>query len=80
MRVPRVPIVVAVAEWIAPTELGDKKRARLVWSDSSTSEIGWFDDEIWVCEGDLVGRSAAQIRSTLFHRDRDHLRSGLNEQ
>lgn len=52
-------------------------RAALVeWSDGSVSEaLRWFDDEILVCEGDLVGKTEAQLRSLKFRRDRDFLQS-----
>ena len=35
----------------------------------------WHGDEILVCEGDLVGKTRAEIRSLHFRRDRDWLQS-----
>lgn len=51
-------------------------RAVVRWSDGSESEaLRWFDDEVLVSEGDLVGKTREQIRSLHFRRDRDWLRS-----
>ena len=52
------------------------RRAVVRRSDGSESEaLRWFDDEILVSEGDLVGKTREQIRSLHFRRDRDWLRS-----
>ncbi|MGA8339576.1 MAG: hypothetical protein WB761_32860 [Solirubrobacteraceae bacterium] len=52
------------------------RRAVVRWSDGSESEaVRWFDDEVLVSEGDLVGKTREQIRSLHFCRDRDWLRS-----
>ena len=52
------------------------RRAVVRWSDGSQSEaLRWFDDEVLVSEGDLVGKTREQIRSLHFRRDRDWLRS-----
>ncbi len=52
------------------------RRAVVRWSDGSESEaLRWFDDEVLVSEGDLVGKTREQIRSLHFRRDRDWLRS-----
>jgi len=50
------------------------RRAVARWSDGSVSEaLRWYDDEILVCEGDLIGKTADELRSLKFRRDRDHL-------
>jgi hypothetical protein len=52
------------------------RRAVVRWSNGSESEaLRWFDEEILVSEGDLVGKTREQIRSLHFRRDRDWLRS-----
>jgi hypothetical protein len=49
------------------------------WSDESQGEaLRWFDDGILFSSGDLLGKTAAQIRSLHFKRDRDYLRSDPN--
>jgi hypothetical protein len=46
------------------------------WLDGSVGEaLRWFDDEILVCEGDLVGKTKAELCSLKFRRDRDFLQS-----
>ena len=46
------------------------------WSDGSEGEaLTWYADEILVCEGDLIGKTRAQLRFLHFRRDRDWLRS-----
>lgn len=50
------------------------RRAVVRWSDGQEGEAcRWFDDEILICEGDLIGKTAAQISSIIFRRDRDYL-------
>ena len=52
------------------------RRAVVRWSDGTESEaLRWFDEEVLVSEGDLVGKTREQIRSLHFRRDRDWLRS-----
>ena len=52
------------------------RRAVVRWSDGSESEaLRYYDDEVLVSEGDLVGKTREQIRSLHFRRDRDWLRS-----
>jgi len=51
-------------------------RAVVRWSDGTESEaLRWYDDEILVTEGDLIGKSEEQLRSLKFRRDRDFLQS-----
>ena len=69
------PVVVKVVA-IEPLPLGanGSRRAVVRWSDGSTGEaLRWFDDEVLFGEGDLLGRTQAQLRRLHFTRDRDHL-------
>ncbi len=46
------------------------------WSDGTESQaLAWYDDEILICEGDLLGKTKAELRSLHFRRDRDWLQS-----
>ena len=52
------------------------RRAVVRWSDGTEdAPMTWCGDEILVCEGDLVGKTRAEIRSLHFRRDRDWLQS-----
>ena len=52
------------------------RRAIVRWSDATEdAAMTWFADEILVCEGDLVGKTRAEIRSLHFRRDCDWLQS-----
>jgi hypothetical protein len=52
------------------------RRAIVRWSDGTESPaMTWYEDEILVCEGDLIGKTGAEIRSLHFRRDRDWLQS-----
>lgn len=52
------------------------RRAIVRWSDGTESvAMTWYGDEILVSEGDLIGKTAGQIRSLHFRRDRDWLQS-----
>ncbi len=56
------------------------RRALVRWSDGSTGEaLRFYDDEILFCEGDLIGKTEAELRSLHFRRDRDYLRSDAPE-
>lgn len=61
-----------------PCPLAPTEAARPWWSGATealSEALRWFDDEILVCEGDLVGKTEAQLRSLKFRRDRDFLQS-----
>jgi hypothetical protein len=59
-----------------PLEEPGSRRAVVRWSDGSEAEaLRWYGDEILVCEGDLIGKTRAQLRSLHFRRDRDWLQS-----
>ncbi|UTI64883.1 hypothetical protein NBH00_01435 [Paraconexibacter antarcticus] len=52
------------------------RRAVVRWSDATEGEaFAWYADEILICEGDLIGKTAAQLRSLHLRRDRDRLSS-----
>jgi hypothetical protein len=52
------------------------RRAVARWSDGSENgALTWYADEILICEGDLLGKTRAQLRSLHFRRDRDWLQS-----
>jgi hypothetical protein len=52
------------------------RRAIVRWDDNSISEaLRWFDDEILICEGDLIGKTRSQLRALQFRRDRDWLQT-----
>jgi hypothetical protein len=52
------------------------RHAVVRWSNGTESTaMTWYSDEILVCEGDLVGKTRAEIRSLQFRRDRDWLQS-----
>jgi hypothetical protein len=74
------PVVVEVVA-VEPLPLGANasRRAVVRWSDGSVGEaLRWFDDEVLFSEGDLLGKTAAQLRSLHFKRDRDYLRSDFD--
>jgi hypothetical protein len=37
--------------------------------------LRWYADEVLVCEGDLIGKTKAELRSLHLRRDRDWLQS-----
>ena len=52
------------------------RRAVVKWSDGSVGEaLRWWDDEVLFSEGDLLGKSEAELRRLLFRRDRDYLQT-----
>jgi hypothetical protein len=52
------------------------RRAVVRWSDGTEGEaLRWYADEVLVCEGELIGKTEAELRSLHFRRDRDWLRS-----
>jgi hypothetical protein len=59
-----------------PLGSAGSRRAIVRWSDGTESAaVTFYADEVLFCEGDLLGRTQAQIRSLHFRRDRDWLRS-----
>jgi hypothetical protein len=63
---------------IEDADLGAGRRHVVVrWSDGSTGRaLSYFADEILVSEGDLIGRTAAELRALHHARDREYLRRG----
>lgn len=58
-----------------PQGSSGSRRAVVRWSDGLEGEAcRWFDDEILICEGDLVGKTRSDIGRLIFSRDRDYLR------
>ena len=56
------------------------RRALVRWSDGSTGEaLRWEDDEVLFSEGDLIGKTEAELRTLHFRRDRDYLQSDAPE-
>lgn len=50
------------------------RRAVVRWSDGTEGEaLAWYADEILICEGDLLGKTADQLCSLHLRRDRDWL-------
>ena len=73
----RVVVEVTAVEGLAVDEPGSR-RALVRWSDGSTGEaLRWYDDEVLFCEGDLIGKTEAELRNLHFRRDRDFLRSDV---
>jgi hypothetical protein len=73
------PIVAEVLafEPLLPGERGSR-RALVRWSDGTRGEaLRWYDDEVLVCEGDLIGKTVAELRRLHFARDKQFL---LDEQ
>jgi hypothetical protein len=59
-----------------PTDSMASRRAVVRWSDGTEGEaLRWYADEVLVCEGDLIGKTEAQLRSLHYRRDRDWLGS-----
>jgi len=52
------------------------RRAVVRWSDGTDGEaLRWYEDPVLVSEGDLIGKTQAELRSLHFRRDRDWLES-----
>lgn len=59
-----------------PMGSAGSRRAIVRWSDGSQSTaLTFYADEILFCEGDLLGKTQAQIKALHFRRDRDWLQS-----
>jgi hypothetical protein len=68
-------IVEVLAVEALPLGASGSRRAIVRWSDGSVGEaLRWWDDEVLFCEGDLLGKTQAQLGSLHFRRDRDYLR------
>jgi hypothetical protein len=71
------PVVVEVIRFEdLPLGSSGTRRAVVRWSDGTEGEaVRWFADEVLFSEGDFVGKTASQLRSLHFRRDRDWLQS-----
>jgi hypothetical protein len=59
-----------------PPESLASHRAIVRWSDGSEGEaLTWYADELHITEGELLGKTAEQLRSLHFRKDRDWLKS-----
>ena len=68
------PTVIEVLRIEEPRSGEGRRRVVVRWSDGSVaSALSYFADEVLVSEGDLVGKSAAELRALHFARDRDYL-------
>jgi hypothetical protein len=57
-----------------PTGSPADRRAIVRWSDGTQGQaIAWYSDEIFICEGDLIGKTRHELRFLHFRRDRDWL-------
>jgi len=75
-RVPDPVVVDVVSIEGLPIGSNGSRRAVVRWSDGTTGEaLRWFDDEVLFSEGDLLGKTQAQLRNLHFTRDRDHLQA-----
>jgi hypothetical protein len=73
---PHLKVEEVLAFEALPVGSTGSRRAIVRWSDGSEGEAArWCDDEILLSEGDFIGKTAAQIRSLVFRRDRDYLQS-----
>jgi len=71
------PVVVEVIRFEdLPLGSSGTRRAVVRWSDGTEGEaVRWFADGVLFSEGDFVGKTASQLRSLHFRRDRDWLQS-----
>ena len=52
------------------------RRAIVRWSDGSHGPaLTWYAEEVKITEGDVIGKTAEQLRTLHFQRDRDWLQS-----
>jgi hypothetical protein len=69
-------VLEVIAVEALPIGASGSRRAIVRWSDGEVGEaLRWWRDEVLFCEGDLLGKTEAQLRSLHFRRDRDYLRA-----
>jgi len=69
-------VAAVVAFESLPLGSSGSRRAVVEWSDGSIGEaLRWYDNEILLCEGDLIGKTAVQLSALKGSRDRAWLRS-----
>jgi hypothetical protein len=67
--------VVEVVEIQEPAPGGGRRRVIVRWSDGSVGHgLSYYGDEILMSEGDMVGKTASELRALHFARDREYLR------
>lgn len=71
------PTVVSVVAFeTLPLGSSGSRRAIVEWSDGSIGEgLRWFDDEILLCEGDVIGKKRTELVALKRRRDADYLTS-----
>jgi hypothetical protein len=68
------PTVVEVLRVEEPAPGEGRRHVVVRWSDGSTGRaLSYFADEILVSEGDMVGKTAAELRALQCARDREYL-------
>jgi hypothetical protein len=68
------PTVVEVVGIEEPDDGAGRRHVIVRWSDGSVDRaVSYFADEVLVSEGDMVGKTAAELRRLHFERDRDYL-------
>ena len=71
----RVAEVVSFEAVTDPAARGSR-RVIVRWDDGTVGEaLRWYDDETGVTEGDVLGKTADELRALHFTRDRDWLQS-----
>ena len=74
MVVPELTVV-EVVEIQEPAPGDGRRRVIVRWSDGSVGYgVSYYGDEILMSEGDMVGKTASELRALHFARDREHLR------
>jgi hypothetical protein len=67
--------VVEVVDIQEPAPGDGRRRVTVRWSDGSVGHgLSYDADEVLMSEGDMVGRTASELRALHFARDREHLR------
>ena len=70
------PTVSSVRIEALPGGSNGTRCAVVEWTDRTEGEaLRWYDDEILFSEGDLLGKTASEVRALKFSRDRDYLQS-----
>jgi hypothetical protein len=68
------PTVIEVLRIEEPAPDEGRRRVIARWSDGSTGQaLAYFADEILISEGDMIGRTASELRALHFARDRWYL-------
>jgi hypothetical protein len=71
------PTVVEVLRVEEPADGEGRRRVVVGWSDGATGiALSYFADEALLSEGDMVGKTASELRTLHFARDRRYLQDG----